>query len=224
MNISTDGIDLIKRFEGLRLAAYLDVAGVPTIGYGHTRTARMGQVITAERADGLLREDLPRYEGAVSNLVSGPLSQGQFDALVAFAFNVGVGALERSTLLTRVNAQDDEGAAREFTRWIYAGGRKLNGLVRRRAAEQALFLSDPAVQDPPVSAKPHDPDGPVVDVLTLQAPWRDTIATRCLLQRLSLTALVQSDVSYAVLEFQRARKLVPDGVVGPVTWRALFEG
>ena len=139
MHISEAGLALIRQFEGLRLLAYKCAAGVPSIGYGHTRTAKMGQSITQERAEELLREDVARFEAAVSRLVTVPLSQGQFDALVSFAFNLGAKALEKSTLLRLLNAGDYYGAAAQFDRWVYASGKKLSGLVKRRAAERALF-------------------------------------------------------------------------------------
>lgn len=143
MQISKTGLDLIKQFEGLRLKAYRCQAGVPTIGYGHTRTAKMGQSITQERAEELLREDVTPFEAAVSRLVTVPLNQGQFDALVAFAFNCGEGALERSTLLRLLNEGKYAEAALQFGRWVKGGGKELPGLVRRRAAERALFEARP---------------------------------------------------------------------------------
>ncbi len=139
MHISDAGLALIRQFEGLRLLAYKCAAGVWTIGYGSTAGVKPGQSITAERAEELLREDVARFEAAVSRLVTVPLSQGQFDALVSFAFNLGAKALEKSTLLRLLNAGDYSGAAAQFDRWVYASGKKLSGLVKRRAAERALF-------------------------------------------------------------------------------------
>lgn len=143
MKTSERGIDLIKEFEGLYLNAYLCPAKVWTIGYGHTRTAMPGQSISEARARELLREDLAEFERAVGNQVVAPLNQNQFDALVSFAFNLGAGNLARSTLLRRVNMRDYAGAAGEFARWNKAGGKVLNGLTRRRAAEAALFSAAP---------------------------------------------------------------------------------
>lgn len=139
MHISEAGLALIRQFEGLRLRAYLCPAGIPTIGYGSTAGVKLGQSITAERAEQLLREDVRQFEAAVSRLVKVPLTQGQHDALVSFAFNLGAKALEKSTLLRLLNAGDYSGAAAQFDRWVYASGRKLSGLVKRRAAERALF-------------------------------------------------------------------------------------
>jgi len=141
MNVSDDGIDLIKQFEGCRLKAYLCPAGVWTIGYGHTGGVNKGDVITEDDADDLLRADLVRFERSVLRLVRVPLSQGQFDALVSFAFNLGGGALQRSTLRQKLNRGDYEGAAEQFMKWTRAGGRVLAGLVRRRQAEYELFVS-----------------------------------------------------------------------------------
>ncbi|MBU0792304.1 MAG: lysozyme [Gammaproteobacteria bacterium] len=141
MNTSQKGLDLIKSFEGLRLSAYRCPADIPTIGYGTTAGVKMGDTITKERAEKLLRDDVKRFEGYVDRLVKVPMTQGQYDALVALIYNIGVGAFERSTLLKRVNAGQHALAAAEFDRWVYAGGKKLNGLIKRRAAERALYES-----------------------------------------------------------------------------------
>ena len=139
MKISARGINLIKKFEGLRLAAYQDSVGVWTIGYGHTEGVKKGDKISAEQADALLMHDLAIFQRGVNRAVNVPLTQGQFDALVSFAFNLGVGALQGSTLLRKLNAGSD--ASSEFERWVYAGGVQLAGLVRRRGAERELFVS-----------------------------------------------------------------------------------
>jgi lysozyme len=150
MRISQRSVDLIKRHEGLRLEAYRDAVGVVTIGYGHTRTARLGQLVSAGDAEVLLRADLDSFEAGVARLVARPIKQSQFDALVSFAFNVGLDidadrraeGLGDSTLLALVNAGRDQDAAIEFFRWNKAGGRPLLGLTRRRLAEAQLFLED----------------------------------------------------------------------------------
>lgn len=141
MRISEKGINLIKRFEGLRLEAYLDSVDIPTIGYGHTRGVKLGQTITQEQADALLEEDIHEFELAIQRLVHVNLTQNQFDALVSFTFNLGIGSLKQSTLLKKLNAGDIVGAANEFNRWVYAGGKKLTGLVKRRSAERLLFIT-----------------------------------------------------------------------------------
>lgn len=139
MNTSQKGLDLIKSFEGLRLSAYKCPAGVWTIGYGTTAGVKEGQVITKERADELLRDDVKRFEDQVLRLVKVPLTQGQLDALVSFTYNLGAANLGNSTLLRLLNAGDYKGAAAQFDRWTKAGGKELPGLVKRRAAERALF-------------------------------------------------------------------------------------
>lgn len=138
---SQEGVDLIKAFEGRRLRAYRCSAGVWTIGYGHTGDVKPGDRISPDKAEKLLREDLRKFEDGVSIRVQVPLTQNQFDALVSFSFNVGIGALGRSTLLKKLNKKDYRGAANEFRKWNKGGGRVLAGLVRRRKAERALFLS-----------------------------------------------------------------------------------
>ncbi|MGR2678743.1 lysozyme [Chromobacterium haemolyticum] len=141
MKTSANGIKLIQQFEGLRLKAYQDAVGVWTIGYGHTGPdVTPGLVITQAQADALLARDLSRFESGVTRLVQVPLNQNQFDALVCFSFNLGLGALQGSTLLRLLNAGDYAGAAAQFPRWNKAGGKVLPGLTRRRVAEQALFL------------------------------------------------------------------------------------
>jgi lysozyme len=139
MNTSQKGLDLIKSFEGLRLSAYKCPAGVWTIGYGTTAGVKEGQVITKERADELLRDDVKRFEDQVLRLVKVPLTQGQLDALVSFTYNLGAANLGNSTLLRLLNAGDYKGAAAQFDRWNKAGGKVLKGLVTRRAAERAMF-------------------------------------------------------------------------------------
>ena len=139
--INEIGLNLIKDFEGLRLNAYQDAVGVWTIGYGHTSTAYPGQRITTTQATALLRQDVANFENAVTRAVRVPITENQFAALVSFAYNVGSGALNSSTLLRKLNAGDTFGAANEFLRWNRAGGRVLAGLTRRREAERSLFLS-----------------------------------------------------------------------------------
>ena len=143
MQISKAGLDLIKQFEGLYLNAYRCPAGVPTIGYGHTAGVAMGQTITQQQADDFLRRDVRQFERAVSRLVHVPLTQGQFDALVSFTYNLSAANLGNSTLLRLLNAGDYKGAAAQFDRWTKAGGKELPGLVKRRAAERALFEGKP---------------------------------------------------------------------------------
>lgn len=146
---SDRGLDLIKISEGLETEAYPDpgnrVTGEPwTIGYGHTRGVRRGDTCTEAQATDWLREDLQAAEGAVRRLVDVPLTQGQFDALVSFVFNIGPAAFGNSTLLRLLNAADAAGAAGQFKRWNRGADGVLPGLVTRRAAERDLFLSQEA--------------------------------------------------------------------------------
>lgn len=147
MNISDRGLRLIQQFEGLRLAAYDDGVGVQTIGYGHTKGVQPGDRITREQAEAFLREDVAEAEEAL-RMVTAPLTQNQRDALVSFVFNLGADRLKDSTLLKRLNAGDYKGAADEFMKWRMAAGKVMPGLVKRRAAERALFLSEPSKEAP----------------------------------------------------------------------------
>ena len=146
MRASENGINLIKQFEGCRLTAYQDSVGVWTIGYGWTQSVdgnpvAKGMVITQQKADDLLKQGVVQYENGVNSLVKVQLNQNQFDALVDFAYNLGVNALRGSTILKKLNTGDYAGAANEFTKWNKAGGKELAGLMRRREAEKSLFLS-----------------------------------------------------------------------------------
>ena len=127
----------IKTFEGLCLTATRCAAGVPTIGYGHTGPeVRIGQKISRAKADEIFSKDIDRFSEGVLRLLPKGIAQRRFDALVSFAFNCGLGALQKSTLLKKVKADPADPAIRaEFMKWVNAGGRKLQGLVRRRAAE-----------------------------------------------------------------------------------------
>ncbi|HEY4254508.1 MAG TPA: lysozyme [Roseomonas sp.] len=131
---------LIKQWEGLRLDAYRDVAGVLTIGYGATRGVRPGQRITAAEAEAMLRADLERFEATVERLVRVPLNDNQFGALTSFAFNVGAHGFGTSTLLRRLNAGDYAAVPAELAKWNKAGGRVVAGLANRRAAEAGLWV------------------------------------------------------------------------------------
>ncbi len=142
MKASEKAYSLIRRFEGLRLAAYLCPAGVWTIGYGHTSNVLSGKVITKELAEEFLRQDIEAVENIVNAECPG-LRQCQFDALVSFVFNVGVGNFRKSTLLKKVKANpDDNSIMDEFLRWVYAKGVVQLGLQKRRLAEMRLYFSE----------------------------------------------------------------------------------
>jgi len=139
MRTGRDGVELIRHFEGCRFDAYLCPAGVWTIGYGHTADVKEGDSIDQEAAEAFLIEDLEKFEQAVMRLVEVPLTQQQFDALVSWTFNLGAGNLAESTLLRKLNNYQYAEVPEQIMRWVRAGGQVLDGLVRRRAAEAALF-------------------------------------------------------------------------------------
>jgi len=131
---------LIRQFEGCCLTPYEDVAGQWTVGVGHLIPPDQPiQDITQEEAESLFFFDLNLANDCVSGCVTVPLTDNQRAALISFSFNLGCGSLKKSTLLKKLNAGDTVGACQEFTRWSYAGGRQVNGLLRRRTAEAALF-------------------------------------------------------------------------------------
>jgi lysozyme len=150
MKTSNKGIELIKKHEGLRLKSYVCPAGKWTVGYGHTRTAHNNLTITEEQAEDLLRSDLNITEAAVSIIAKkAALNQNQFDSLVSFAFNIGVGALRSSTLVRKIYADATEQDIREqFERWVYADKTILSGLVSRRKDESDLFFETIGDLDP----------------------------------------------------------------------------
>lgn len=147
MKISENGLNLIKKFEGLSLKPYLCSAGIPTIGWGNTFYENMKKVtlqdeaITRERADSLFNFLVTtNFVNVVNRLVIVDTNQNQFDALVSFVYNLGSGNFEKSTLLKKVNQSDFIGASLEFEKWNRASGKVLNGLIKRRLAEKELFL------------------------------------------------------------------------------------
>jgi lysozyme len=153
LQISDEGVTLVKTSEAFRGQMYNCPAGHCTIGYGHL--VHLGPVgsdpkseapflagLTEVQASALLREDLRTYEAAVHHLVKVSIDQSEYDALVDFEYNLGTGALAQSTLLKKLNAGDYDGTAVEFDRWVNANGHRLAGLVARRDAEEALFRRD----------------------------------------------------------------------------------
>lgn len=139
MNYSKSGLALTESFEGCRLSAYQDQVGVWTIGYGHTKYVRPFDKCTQEQAEKWLQEDVQEAVDMINQHVKVALTQGQFDALVDFVFNLGGVNFEHSTLFMMLNQGNFEGAADQFERWAYAGGQKVAGLLRRRQAEEAEF-------------------------------------------------------------------------------------
>ena len=142
--VSDKGLDLIKRFEGFSRTVYFCPAGYPTIGYGHVvkDDEDFSAGIDEAQAEELLRQDAQIAELAVLRLITVPLTDGQFDALVSFTYNLGGGALQRSTLRRKINREEHAEVPEQFMRWVWAGGRRLRGLVRRRAAEAGLYCLD----------------------------------------------------------------------------------
>lgn len=136
---SAAGLALTQQFEGCSLTSYQDQVGVWTIGYGHTTGVTPGMTITPDQATAFLTQDVQGAVDCVNNNVQVPLTQGQFDALVDFVFNLGAGNFLNSTLLSLLNQGNYAGASQEFPKWDHAGGQVVTGLWRRRMAEQTLF-------------------------------------------------------------------------------------
>lgn len=158
MNVSPRAIGMIKHHEGIRFTPYRCPAKLWTIGVGHVLYPEQGKLkiderdgfplrpeddrkFTMEEIDAILASDLERFERGVHKFIIAPLTQGMFDSLVSFSFNVGLGTLQRSTLRAKLNRGDKEGAAEEFLKYCLAGGKILKGLQNRRIDERALFLS-----------------------------------------------------------------------------------
>lgn len=139
MQYSKTGLELTEKFEGCKLTAYQDSVGRWTIGYGHTAGVKPDSTITQEQAEAFLSADIAWCEALVNKIVTVPLAQFEFDALVDFAFNLGPNALIHSTLLTLINKGDFTDAANEFDKWDHAGGKFVAGLLRRRQSETDEF-------------------------------------------------------------------------------------
>ena len=142
MMISQEGIELIKKFEGCELKSYRCSADVLTIGYGHTKGVTEGMEIDKDEAENLLANEMLEYENYINDNVEVELEQNQFDALVCWVYNLGVGSLRSSTMLTVLNDGDYKGVPAQIKRWNRAGGKVLDGLIRRRNAEAAMFNGD----------------------------------------------------------------------------------
>ena len=148
MKLSNKGYDLIKKYEGFVSKPYLDAVGVPTIGYGNTyypdgrKVTLQDKSINEEEATNLLRYIVAEFEDGVYDLVKQPLKQHQFDSLVSFSYNLGLGALKNSSLLSRVNSNPNNAyIPNEFTKWVKAGGRELRGLAKRRVEEANIYYN-----------------------------------------------------------------------------------
>ncbi len=217
MNVTDEGFDLIKQFEGLRNTAYRDPVGVWTIGYGHTSMASAPEVvagltISEAEAGKILARDVAQFARGVRALVRVDLSDGQFSALVSFAFNVGLGALKKSSVLTAVNARDFAAVPRRLQLWTKAGGHVLPGLVKRRAAEAALFASASVVVVQPTQAKPLEQSKTIwsaalVMLLALVQAWLSASVKVAAFAVLLLMA-----AGLAVIIFERVKKLKEEGL------------
>lgn len=167
MKINQATVDLVKEFEGKRLSAYRDPVGIVTIGYGYTNAAgfgpgvSMGDTWTEEQAEEMLAEGLERFGAQIEPLFTRAPNENQFGAFTSLSYNIGIGAFSTSTALKRFNAGDEAGAAEALTWFDKAGGKVLKGLVRRREAEKALFLT-PAAQNPAKA-----PFGPLAALLRI---------------------------------------------------------
>jgi GH24 family phage-related lysozyme (muramidase) len=205
MNISNVGIKLIQDFEGCVLFEYKDAIGVPTIGWGHTGGVQPNQRITQAEADSLLRSDLVRFVDAVNN-TGLKLNQNQFDALCSFAYNCG-----QANLKTLVKDRSIAQIANALPMYCKASGRTLDGLVKRRNAEKALFLK-------PVPVVHPYPGHPVKKGST------NTIAIKLIQVKVGVTSdgVWGSKTDAAVKAWQKAHKLVADGIIGPASWKVMF--
>lgn len=157
MLVSGLGIATLTGHEGLKYVGYLDSVGVPTVCYGHTRTAKVGVTFSAEQCEKLLQEDLAEFSATVNKYITVPLSQPQFDSLVSFCYNVGSYACRTSTMFRLINDGDYLGGAAQFDRWYRAGGRDCRvranncyGVWTRRQAEKKLFLSGTSQYNAPL--------------------------------------------------------------------------
>ncbi len=203
MRTSSKGIALIKSFEGCRLQAYRDSVGVLTIGYGHTGGVKAGQVISQGFAEELLKADLTKFERNVTRYTPFEMSQNQFDALVSFAFNCGVGNLKKL-----VSGRNKDQVAKKILEYNKAGGRVLAGLTRRRQAERTLFLSG--------GNRTLKNGSRGDDVKELQR-----LLTEAGFQCGAADGIFGAATRKAVIEYQNSKGLVADGIVGEKTWKAL---
>ena len=230
LRISDDGLDLIRHFEGCYTTKYICPAGVWTIGYGHTRSGVQESPITRERADQLLREDMPIYEAEIKGMVTVPLRQHEFDALVSLAFNVGGTKLARSRTIAELNAGNHIQMKVEWAEWRKADGVVMPGLVRRREAEIDMFsgidwrdhdLKQPQVVDDPL---PAPEAGPVFRVGTRHPAVSQTkAALRHMGYHFDEESYFSGAVAEALERFQKDRGLRADGVFGRKTALALLD-
>jgi len=230
MDVSQAGLNLIASFEGWSAQLYNDVANNATIGYGHLvhagpitaadRAGPYGKGISQAQGLALLKQDAARMVAAVNQSVKVPLTQDQFDALVSFTYNVGVGAFQGSTLLQKLNAGDYAGAQAQFAAWNKAGGTVVAGLVRRRAEEAALFGGGSTPQPSPAPSPSPSGTAWCTRLLQVGCSGADVKHLQSLL-KVPADGVFGPQTKAAVQAFQRTNGLTADGVVGPRTLAAL---
>ena len=237
LRLSSQGAALIAEFEGKSNTLYNDPAGHCTIAIGHlvhkgpicgcAEEARFANGLSDEECYQLfINEDVPRYEQPVRDLVTVPLYQSELDALVSFTYNVGAGALERSTLLQLLNGGSYPGAADEFSKWVTAGGQRLEGLVRRREREAACFRSEWGSAAPPPPLPPSHPPWPG---RTLREGIRSHEVRVWQTQMRHRGWKIEPDGVFGprtkevLIAFQQEEGLATDGLLGPATWDAAWK-
>lgn len=216
--IGQAGLALIKQYEGCRLAAYRCAAGVWTIGYGHTAGVHSGMTITQAQADAYLQQDIAKFEGYVNNPAYIPiteqLNQNQFDALVSFAFNLGVGNL-RKLCKGRTAAQ----IAQAMTQYCKANGKVLAGLRRRRAAEQALFNKPVSAATPAQNQNTED-----YNMKTIKKGSKgNAVKVWQIIIGAAADGIFGSGTESATKTWQSNHGLAADGIVGKMSWKAGLE-
>ena len=216
--IGQAGLDLIKQYEGCRLAAYRCAAGVWTIGYGHTAGVHSGMTITQAQADAYLQQDIAKFEGYVNNPAYVPiteqLNQNQFDALVSFAFNLGAGNL-RKLCKGRTAAQ----IAQAMTQYCKANGKVLAGLRRRRAAEQALFNKPVSAATPAQNTESED-----YNMKTIKKGSKgNAVKVWQIIIGAAADGIFGSGTESATKTWQSKHGLAADGIVGKMSWKAGLE-
>lgn len=224
MKTSQHGIDLIKQFEGCRLSAYLDAVGIPTIGYGHIVGVKMGDKITQAQAEQLLKNDLVKYENGVNALTRYQFNQNEFDALVSFAYNLGVGNLSK---LTAGQTRNKGQIADAMLLYNKAGGQVLSGLTKRRKKERELFCTPVAA---PISIKEETAQvypTPRVNVKEgstgANAMWLQSKLNEKGDYKLKVDGIVGKKTVGALIDYQEKHSLKPDGICGKLTRASLNE-
>ena len=222
MKTSQHGIDLIKQFEGCRLNAYLDAVGVPTIGYGHISGVKMGDKITQAQAEQLLKNDLVKYENGVNALTRYQFNQNEFDALVSFAYNLGVGNL---TKLTAGQTRNKGQIADAMLLYNKAGGQVLSGLTKRRKKEKELFctpVSAPIIKEEKTTSIYPTPRVNVKEGTTgINAKWLQTKLNEKGGYKLDVDGIVGKKTVGALKDYQEKHLLKPDGICGKLTRASL---